>query len=283
MHAYYAKESPIPPPTIVPPSSMLSPMFDPQKFFLPEELLSPKKQGHNQSFSSTTVLPQEFEMGAGEEEGGKLSTASTKEYVNSEATAYEHISVRSIPGMATLCTTFGVRFSRNMMDVFIGGLPRRYWREVTASKPQLLKEAIKHSNRLRGTYANRVPKVPPTTTARGRALHAKGIGIGSSKPERMITKCLSNESLVIPMKELRIDDKLNFVEEPVEIMDLEVKQLKQSRIPMIKVRWNSKRGPEFTWEREDQIRAKYPHLLSNTTLWHPTKSLDEILLREGRL
>ncbi|GJW70023.1 hypothetical protein Tco_0126940 [Tanacetum coccineum] len=69
-------------------------------------------------------------------------------------------------------------------------------------------------------------------------------------------KCLSDKSLVIPMKELRLDDKLNFVEEPVEIMDREVKQLKQSRIPIIKVRWNSKRGPEFTWEREDQIRAK---------------------------
>ncbi|GJR81837.1 hypothetical protein Tco_0152622 [Tanacetum coccineum] len=63
MHAYYAKESPIPPPTIVPPSSMLSPMFNPQEFFLPEELLPLKKRGHNQSFSSTFILPQEFEMG----------------------------------------------------------------------------------------------------------------------------------------------------------------------------------------------------------------------------
>ncbi|GKD38652.1 hypothetical protein Tco_1258859 [Tanacetum coccineum] len=62
MHAYYAKESHIPPPTIVPPSTMLS-MFNPQEFFLPEELLSPKKQGHNQSFSSTSGLPQEFKMG----------------------------------------------------------------------------------------------------------------------------------------------------------------------------------------------------------------------------
>ncbi|GJX13401.1 putative reverse transcriptase domain-containing protein [Tanacetum coccineum] len=58
-----------------------------------------------------------------------------------------------------------------------------------------------------------------------------------------LKKCLSNESLVILMKELRLDDKLNFVEEPVEIMDREVKQLKQSRIPIVKVRWNSKRGP----------------------------------------
>ncbi|GJW83430.1 putative reverse transcriptase domain-containing protein [Tanacetum coccineum] len=80
-----------------------------------------------------------------------------------------------------------------------------------------------------------------------------------------LKKCLSDESLVIPMKELRLDDKLNFVEEPMEIMDQEVKQLKQSRIPIVKVRWNSKRGPEFRWEREDQIRAKYPHLFLNIT------------------
>ncbi|GJV91582.1 putative reverse transcriptase domain-containing protein [Tanacetum coccineum] len=75
-----------------------------------------------------------------------------------------------------------------------------------------------------------------------------------------LKKCLSDESLIIPMKELQLDDKLNFVEEPVEVMDREIKQLKRSRIPIIKVRWNSKRGPEFTWEREDEIRAKYPHL-----------------------
>ncbi|GJV98465.1 putative reverse transcriptase domain-containing protein [Tanacetum coccineum] len=81
-----------------------------------------------------------------------------------------------------------------------------------------------------------------------------------------LKKCLSDESLVIPMKELRLNDKLNFVEEPVEIMDLEVKQLRQSRIPIVKVRWNSKRGPEFTWECKDQIRAKYPHLFSNITM-----------------
>ncbi|GJV55308.1 hypothetical protein Tco_1456313 [Tanacetum coccineum] len=80
-----------------------------------------------------------------------------------------------------------------------------------------------------------------------------------------LKKCLSDESLIIPMKELWLDDKLNLVEEPVEIMDQEVKQLRQSRIPIVKVRWNSKRGPEFTWEHEDQIRAKYPHLFLNIT------------------
>ncbi|GKA94509.1 putative reverse transcriptase domain-containing protein, partial [Tanacetum coccineum] len=54
------------------------------------------------------------------------------------------------------------------------------------------------------------------------------------------------------------------VEEPVEIMDREVKQLRQSRVPIVKVRWNSRRGPEFTWEREDQFRKKYPHLFTKT-------------------
>ncbi|GJY98689.1 putative reverse transcriptase domain-containing protein [Tanacetum coccineum] len=80
-----------------------------------------------------------------------------------------------------------------------------------------------------------------------------------------LKKCLSDESLVIPMKELRLDDKLNLMEEPVEVMDREIKQLRQSRILIVKVRWNSKRGLEFTWEREDGIRAKYPHLFSNIT------------------
>ncbi|GKC01515.1 hypothetical protein Tco_0987651, partial [Tanacetum coccineum] len=63
MHAYYAKESPIPPPTIVPPSPMLSPMFNPQEFFHSEELLPLKKQGHNRSSPSSSALPQEFEIG----------------------------------------------------------------------------------------------------------------------------------------------------------------------------------------------------------------------------
>ncbi|GKC19523.1 hypothetical protein Tco_1021673, partial [Tanacetum coccineum] len=79
-----------------------------------------------------------------------------------------------------------------------------------------------------------------------------------------LKKCLSDESLVIPLEELRVDDKLHFVEEPVEVMDCEIKQLKRSRIPIIKVIWNSKQGPKFTWEREDQFKQKYPHLFTKT-------------------
>nr|GFB71615.1 putative reverse transcriptase domain-containing protein [Tanacetum cinerariifolium] len=68
-----------------------------------------------------------------------------------------------------------------------------------------------------------------------------------------LKKCHANEPLAVPLDGLHFDDKLHFVEEPVEIMDCEVKRLKQSQILLVKVRWNSKRGPEFTWEREDQF------------------------------
>nr|GFA21417.1 putative reverse transcriptase domain-containing protein [Tanacetum cinerariifolium] len=78
-----------------------------------------------------------------------------------------------------------------------------------------------------------------------------------------LKKCMADEPLAIPLDEIQVDDKLNFIEEPVEIMDREVKRLKQSRIPIVKVRWNSKRCPEFTWEREDQMQKKYPHIFPN--------------------
>ncbi|GJZ62701.1 putative reverse transcriptase domain-containing protein [Tanacetum coccineum] len=78
-----------------------------------------------------------------------------------------------------------------------------------------------------------------------------------------LKKCFSDEPLAIPLDEIQIDDKLNFIEEPVEIMDREVKCLNQSRIPIVKVCWNSRRGLEFTWEREDQMKKRYPHLFAN--------------------
>lgn len=75
-----------------------------------------------------------------------------------------------------------------------------------------------------------------------------------------LKKCLTDDNVVIPLDEIHIDNQLHFVERPIEIMDRGAKQLKRSRIPIVKVRWDSRRGHEFTWEREDQIREKYPHL-----------------------
>nr|GFC99102.1 putative reverse transcriptase domain-containing protein [Tanacetum cinerariifolium] len=79
-----------------------------------------------------------------------------------------------------------------------------------------------------------------------------------------LKKCHAEKPLAVPLDGLHFDDKLHFVEEPVEIMDREVKRLKKSQILLVEVRWNSKRGPEFTWKREDQFRMKCPHLFART-------------------
>ncbi|GJX60235.1 putative reverse transcriptase domain-containing protein [Tanacetum coccineum] len=75
-----------------------------------------------------------------------------------------------------------------------------------------------------------------------------------------LKKCLADASLHVPLDEIKVDKTLRFVKEPVEIMEREVKRLKRKSIAIVKVRWNSKRGPEFTWEHEDQMRNKYPQL-----------------------
>nr|GEW07636.1 putative reverse transcriptase domain-containing protein [Tanacetum cinerariifolium] len=79
-----------------------------------------------------------------------------------------------------------------------------------------------------------------------------------------LKKCLSDENLAIPLDEIQIYDKLHFIEEPVKIIDREVKRLKQSHILIFKVCWNSRRGHDFTWEREDQMQKKYPRLFANS-------------------
>ncbi|GKA21310.1 putative reverse transcriptase domain-containing protein [Tanacetum coccineum] len=88
-------------------------------------------------------------------------------------------------------------------------------------------------------------------------------GIHSTFHVSNLKKCLAEGYIVVSMDEIQLDDKLHMIEEPVEIVDREVKRLKQSRIPIVKVRWNSQRSPEFTWEHEDQNKNKYPHLFTS--------------------
>ncbi|GJZ55551.1 reverse transcriptase domain-containing protein, partial [Tanacetum coccineum] len=78
-----------------------------------------------------------------------------------------------------------------------------------------------------------------------------------------LKKCLADPTLQMPLDEIQVDAKLNFVEEPVKFLERKFKKLKRSRIAIVKVRWNSKRGPEFTWECEDHMKLKYPHLFSD--------------------
>nr|GEU32639.1 putative reverse transcriptase domain-containing protein [Tanacetum cinerariifolium] len=84
------------------------------------------------------------------------------------------------------------------------------------------------------------------------------IGIHDTFHVSNLMKCLADANLHVPLEEIKIDDKLHFVEELIKILDRKVKMLKRSCIPIVKVRWNSRRGPEFTWEREDDMKRKYP-------------------------
>nr|GFB32683.1 putative reverse transcriptase domain-containing protein [Tanacetum cinerariifolium] len=78
-----------------------------------------------------------------------------------------------------------------------------------------------------------------------------------------LKKCLAYANLHVPRDEIKVDKTLRFVEEPIEIIDHEVKSLKRSKISIVKVRWNSKRSSKFTWESEDHMKVKYPRLFVN--------------------
>nr|GEV80210.1 hypothetical protein [Tanacetum cinerariifolium] len=105
-------------------------------------------------------------------------------------------------------------------------------------------------------------------------LPSKLYGIHSTFHVSNLKRCVVNNDVVIPLDEVQLDDKLHFVEKPIEIMDREVKRLKQSRIPIVKVRWNSRRGPEFTWEREDFFKSKYPRLFAKRRMTRQGKRRD---------
>nr|GEX46259.1 putative reverse transcriptase domain-containing protein [Tanacetum cinerariifolium] len=77
-----------------------------------------------------------------------------------------------------------------------------------------------------------------------------------------LKKCLAEPDIQVLLDEIEIDENLHFVEEPIEIVERDVKKLKRKRIPLVKVCWNSRQGSEYTWEREDQFRKKYPHLFT---------------------
>ncbi|XP_076940234.1 uncharacterized protein LOC143609341 [Bidens hawaiensis] len=91
-----------------------------------------------------------------------------------------------------------------------------------------------------------------------------------------LKKCLTDETTIVPLEDVQINEKLNFVEEPVEIVDGKTKQLRHNKISLVKVRWNSKQGPEYTWERKDEFRKKYPHLF-------PKKKTDDTLNFEDEI
>nr|GFD11711.1 hypothetical protein [Tanacetum cinerariifolium] len=86
-----------------------------------------------------------------------------------------------------------------------------------------------------------------------------------------LKKYLADVNLHVPLDEVKVDDKLRFVEEPIEILDRGVKKLKRRWIPIVKVRWNSRRGLELTREQEDEMKHKYQHLFSSATVGRATE------------
>nr|GEV67004.1 hypothetical protein [Tanacetum cinerariifolium] len=136
--------------------------------------------------------------------------------------------------------------------------------QETTDKVVLIKEKLKAARDRQKSYAdNRRPfeileRIGPVAYL--LRLPEELSGVHDTLHVSNLTKCLADASLHVPLDEIRIDKTLRFVEEPVEIMDHEVKRLKHSRISLVKVRWNSKHCPEFTWERGDFMKSKYPQL-----------------------
>nr|GEX54580.1 putative reverse transcriptase domain-containing protein [Tanacetum cinerariifolium] len=149
-------------------------------------------------------------------------------------------------------------------------------------KLEIVNSLVQRSStrRLRRSFKSRAVSQPPVIIRRAMQTPFKIIAkVGTvayrlELPEQLsrvhstfhvsnLKKCLADGPLAIPLDEIQIDEKLHFIEEHVEIMDREVKRLKQIRILIVKVRWNSRRGPEFTWDPEDQMQKKYPHLFTN--------------------
>nr|GEU75829.1 putative reverse transcriptase domain-containing protein [Tanacetum cinerariifolium] len=158
--------------------------------------------------------------------------------------------------LSTLGSRYEIRESSATKDTWVDpaetvGLYRGYWQGEVHTRVTELTELHEHDTH--DLYALLEDAQDKELSRVQNTFHVSNL-----------KKCHADEPLAVPLDGLHADDKLHFVEEPVEIMDHNVKQLKRSQIPLVKVRWNSKRGPEFTWEREDQFRKKYPHLFTKT-------------------
>nr|GEW07395.1 hypothetical protein [Tanacetum cinerariifolium] len=174
--------------------------------------------------------------------------------------------------LALMCTKFVVNEKENV-DKYIGELPNNIHGNIMSARPKTLDVAIELANDLMDqklrTYAKRQTESKKNfdnnnqdqqLPKRIQAARDQQKSYADLKRKPMDFQVGDRVMLKLaPWKGV-----LHFVEEPVEIMDREIKPLNRSRIPIIKVRWNSKRGFKFTWEREDQFKNTYPHLFTKT-------------------
>nr|GEY68193.1 reverse transcriptase domain-containing protein [Tanacetum cinerariifolium] len=156
--------------------------------------------------------------------------------------------------------------------------------QETTEKIILIKQRIQAAQDRQKSYADQKRKPMEFEVGDRVMLKAGDVAFRLELPQEMsrvhhtfhvsnLKKCYADEPLALPLEGVQIDDTLQFVEEPVEIMEREIKRLKQNRIPLVKIRWNSRRGLEFTWEREDSFKQKYSHLFTNRTPSSTTRYL----------
>ncbi|GJR47978.1 putative reverse transcriptase domain-containing protein [Tanacetum coccineum] len=108
----------------------------------------------------------------------------------------------------------------------------------TTDKVVLIKEKLKVARDRQKSYANKRAyrlRLPKELNSVHDTFHVSNL-----------RKCLADANLHVPLDEIKVDKTLCFVKEPVEIMDREIKKLKRKKIALVKVRWNSKRGPDCT-------------------------------------
>ncbi|KAD5507502.1 hypothetical protein E3N88_15205 [Mikania micrantha] len=75
-----------------------------------------------------------------------------------------------------------------------------------------------------------------------------------------LRKCLADDVAYVPLSDIEVDERLNYIEEPVAIVDTKEKQLRNKVIRQVKVQWKHRKGSEATWETEDGMKRLYPHL-----------------------
>ncbi|GJZ04067.1 putative reverse transcriptase domain-containing protein [Tanacetum coccineum] len=131
-----------------------------------------------------------------------------------------------------------------------------------------IKERLKTSRSRQKSYADKRRK-PLEFKVGDRVLLKvspwKGV-VRFGKKGKLAPRYVGPFEIVKRVGPIKIDENLRFVEEPIEIVERDVKKIKRRRIPLVKVHWNSRQGAEYTWEHEDQFRMKYPHFFSEPAL-----------------
>nr|GFA34772.1 putative reverse transcriptase domain-containing protein [Tanacetum cinerariifolium] len=121
-------------------------------------------------------------------------------------------------------------------------------------------------------FVNKLPRARSGHDSNRLTKSAHFLAVREDYKTKKLARLYINE-IIARHDEVNDDDKLCFVEEPIEILDRGVKKLKRRWIPIVKVRWNSRRGPEFMWEQEDEMKHKYPHLFSSAIVGRATEIL----------